>query len=179
MRKPDSPLNASSSWGTAGEGAEGRRRNLADGVGTARGQKAQPPPPPPRSPQSLGPRSIAGPRLQRGSWEGLRTMAPGSQLAGLSRGTGWERVFYSGPAAPLGLRNTRGLAGAGGGVNYERRRGCGPCGREGVLSSDHHLQDATEEGATESLSRGAPRVTWGWGHPPPPTAPPSALIPTA
>lgn len=43
MRKPDSPLNASSSWGTAGEGAERRRRNLANGVGTARGQKAQPP----------------------------------------------------------------------------------------------------------------------------------------
>ena len=39
-------------------------------VGTARGQKAQPP----EIPQSLGPRSTTGPRLLGVGWGGLRTL---------------------------------------------------------------------------------------------------------
>ena len=92
-------------------------------------------------------------------------MAPGSQLAGLSRGTGWERVFYSGPAAPLGLTHPRGPAGAGGGAHPGTRSGCATRGEGRGVIFRSPSAGCDEEGATESLSRGAPRVTWGWGAP--------------
>lgn len=46
------------------------RWNGGSSVGTARGQKAQPP----EIPQSLGPRSTTGPRLLGVGWGGLRAL---------------------------------------------------------------------------------------------------------
>lgn len=62
MEKPDSPLN-SGALGIARErGGALRNKPPLACVGTARGQKAQPL----EIPQSLGPRSTEGPRLQLG-----------------------------------------------------------------------------------------------------------------
>ena len=71
MRKPDCSLKA-----VAPRGSYWRRGGMAErgkgdfSVGTARGQKAQPP----EIPQSLGPRSTTGPRLLGAGWGGLRTL---------------------------------------------------------------------------------------------------------
>lgn len=69
MGQPDSSLNVQLPGGLLERGAEHREKGPAC-VGTARGQKAQPP----EIPQSLGPRSTTGPRLRRVSWEGLGTL---------------------------------------------------------------------------------------------------------
>lgn len=62
MGKPDNPLNAWL-WGIARErGGALRNKPPLACVGTAGGQKAQPP----EIPRSLRPRSTEGPRLQLG-----------------------------------------------------------------------------------------------------------------
>lgn len=75
MGKPDSPLNAQLPGGLLERREELLKQEpLPACVGTARGQKGQPPTPTPEILQSLGPRTTTGPRLQRVCWEGLRTL---------------------------------------------------------------------------------------------------------
>lgn len=70
-------------------------------MGTARGQKAWPReiPTEPGTQEHHRSQAAEG-ELGRAADLGLR----GSQLAELSPGKGWERVFHPGPIAPLSLR---------------------------------------------------------------------------
>lgn len=129
MGKPDSPLSVQVPGDSWREGRSTQSRSHGQPVWEQpEGRR----PGPGRSQQSLRPRSTTSPRLQRVSWEGLQALGfGGSQLAELSPGMGWERVFHPGPVAhSTGSQKGRGPAGVGSSVmgwgrgESERKKGC-------------------------------------------------------
>ena len=126
MRKPDSPLNTQIPRGSWREGRSAPSRRPGQPVWEQpEGRR-----PGPR--RYLEPGTQERHRSQAAEGELGRVEDPeleGSQLAELSQGMGWEKVFHPGPVAPLGLRKTGVWKGRG--LDYRMTKGWRPGRRKG------------------------------------------------